>query len=48
MGAVIQTLSGPKLMEILSGGQVREPDWQTMEASLMQFISAGLRAGVRK
>jgi len=48
MGAVVQALAGPKLVETLSGGQCHQPDWETTAARLIEFISAGLRAGVKK
>ena len=44
MGAVVQALRGPKLLEVLSGGQCQF-DWQTTSTRLIAYVSAGLRAG---
>ena len=44
IGAMVQALRGPKLLEALSGGACRF-DWQTMAARLVEYVSAGLRAG---
>lgn len=46
MGSVLQALAGPKLIETLSGGLYHQPDWETTAARLIEFISAGLRAGI--
>jgi AcrR family transcriptional regulator len=47
MGAMIQALAGPLVLVSLSG-RVRLPDWETKAARLIEFVSAGLRAGVKK
>jgi hypothetical protein len=47
MGAMIQALAGPLVLASLSG-PVREPDWETKASRLIEFVSAGLRAGVKK
>jgi len=47
IGAMIQALAGPLVLVSLSGPGP-QPDWQTKAARLIEFVSAGLRAGVKK